>query len=132
MDQALADGSASQVYEARDRLVEQYADLAQDRELIARMTAANELIRKAVTVDPTRKPAARGPRPEPLGPPTSLVLRTGTQPAAAGPAAESIAFALAEGIGYGIDAADRRPALAGPAGPGVAVRPAGWSPARPP
>ena len=51
MDQAIKDIRASRVYDARDALVEQYADLAHDKELIARMTAANELIRKAVTVD---------------------------------------------------------------------------------
>lgn len=109
MDRALSEGSASRVYDARDRLVEQYSELAQDRELISRMTAANELIRKAVTVDTTRKPAARGPRPEPLGPPTSVVLRTGTQPATANPPTASIAYALAEGIGYGIDGATGAP-----------------------
>ena len=76
MDQAIKDAAASQVYDARDALVEQYADLAHDKDLIARMTAANELIRKAVTVDTTRRPAERSSRPEPLGPPTSLVLRT--------------------------------------------------------
>ena len=109
MDRALAVGSASQVYESRDHLVEEYADLIQDRELIARMTAANDLIRKSVTVDSTHRPAARGPRTEPLGAPTSVVLRTGTQPASGSPAAESIAFALAEGIGYGIDATTGAP-----------------------
>ena len=110
MDRALADGSASQVYEARDDLVEQYADLVQDRELITRMTAANELIRKAVTVDSTRQAGRARPRPEPLGPPTSVVLRDRdpSRPAAR-PAAESIVFALAEGIGYGIDATTGAP-----------------------
>lgn len=109
MDRALAEGSASRVYEARDRLVDQYADLILDRELVSRMTSANELIRKAVTVDATRKPAVRGPRPEPLGPPTSVVLRSGTQPANRGVPAESIAFALTEGLGYGIDATTGAP-----------------------
>jgi outer membrane protein assembly factor BamB len=109
MDRALSDGSASRVYETRDRLVEQYADLAQDRELISRMTSANELIRKAVKVDTARKPAAVGPRPEPLGPPTSVVLRTSTQAPASEPAPGSIAFALAEGLGYAIDGATGAP-----------------------
>src|SRR5262249_48645922 len=93
MDKGVADGSASAVYEARDRLVEQYSDLSQDRELISRMTSANELIRKAVTIDTTRRPAASGPRAESLGPPTSLVLRTSIQLPSASPAAEAIAFA---------------------------------------
>jgi hypothetical protein len=76
MDLALKERSASRVYQARDNLVDQYADLAHDRELIARMTSANELIRKAVTIDTTRRPAARTAAPEPLGPATSVVLRT--------------------------------------------------------
>jgi outer membrane protein assembly factor BamB len=109
MDRALGEGSASRVYQARDDLVGQYADLAQDRELIAKMTAANELIRKAVKIDATRKAAARGPRPEPLGPPTTVVLRSRPEPAAASPAPESIAFALADGLGYGLDAAAGAP-----------------------
>ncbi len=113
MDRALAESSALGVYDARDGLVEQYPDLAQDRELIARMTSASELIRKAVTVKETRRPGERGPRTEVLGPATGVILRVGDrlQPAskAAGPAGESIAFALAEGIGYGIDGATGAP-----------------------
>ncbi len=109
MDGALKDGAASRVYEARDDLVDQYADLARDRELIARMTAANELIRKAVKVDPTRRPAARTPRPEPLGAPTSIVLRSRTEPAGAATEPGSIVFALAEGFGYGIHPAAGAP-----------------------
>ena len=73
------------------------------------MTAANELIRKAVKVDPTRKAAERSARPEPLGPPTSLVLRSRPEPAAETPTRESIVFALADGIAYGIDAAAGAP-----------------------
>src|SRR5262249_6648897 len=109
MDQALADGSATRAYQARDNLVDQYADLAQDRELVARMTGANELIRKAVTVDGTRKAAARSPRPDPLGPPTAVVLRSRTEPASGTPAPESIVFALADGFGYGIDGTSGAP-----------------------
>ncbi len=109
MDRGLEDGSASRVYQARDDLVGQYADLAQDRQLREKMTAANELIRKAVKVDRRRKAAARGPRPEPLGPPTTVVLRSRPEPASASPAPESIVFALADGLGYGIDAAAGAP-----------------------
>ncbi len=104
MDQAVAEGSASRIYQARDDLVNQYADLAQDREVIAKMTAANELIRKSVKVNTTRKAAAHGPRPEPMGPPTTVVLRSRPEPASDNPAPESIVFAMADGLGYGIDA----------------------------
>ena len=65
MDLAISNGSASGAYKARDALIERYADLAQDRELIRRRTQANELIRRAVKVDPARKRAAPTPRPEP-------------------------------------------------------------------
>ena len=63
--QALAEGSATRVYDTRDALVGQYADLTHDKELIARMTAANELIRRAVSSIPNADPrpalAAPGP-----------------------------------------------------------------------
>ncbi|MHB1559027.1 MAG: outer membrane protein assembly factor BamB family protein [Isosphaeraceae bacterium] len=116
MDKAIADGVASKVYEARDALLAQYADLAQDRELIKRMTSANDLVKKAVKVDTTRKPAARGPRPDPLGPPTSVVLRTTYEPAPTTPSPDSIVFALADGMGYGIDAAHGAPVWQVPLG----------------
>ena len=64
MDQALAEGSATRVYDARDSLVAQYADLAHDKDLIARMTAANELIRQAVVdrhEDAAGRHTSRGP-----------------------------------------------------------------------
>ena len=125
MDAALTEGAASKVYQARDDLVDQYADLARDRELIGRMTSANELIRKAVKVDTTKRAAARNPRAEPLGPPTSIVLRSRTEPASPAAAPESMVYALVEGFGYGIDAVAGAPLVAGAAGPVVAVRPAG-------
>ncbi len=109
MDVALASGSASAAYKARDGLVDRYADLAQDRELIHRMTQANELIRRAVKVDATHQPAATTPRAEPLGLPTSLVLRSTTERPADAPAPESIAYALADGFAYAVDAATGAP-----------------------
>ncbi len=109
MDKALADGSASRVYDARDALLDQYADLARDKEIVARMTKANEAIRKAVTVDPTKRPAAKQPRPDPLGPPTSLVLRSRPKRAGGAPAESTIIFALADGFGYALRGADGAP-----------------------
>jgi outer membrane protein assembly factor BamB len=103
MDKALTDGSASRVYQARDDLVEQYSDLAHDRELIARMTAANELIRRAVSVDKTPRPASRTPRPDPLGPATSVILRTRAESPSAASSPESIVWALADGFVYAIE-----------------------------
>lgn len=100
---AFKDDAASRVYQARDALVDQYPDLARDRELIQRMTAANELIRLDVTVDPTHRSAAVAPRPDPLGPPTSLVIRTGVETAPATMDPQAIVFALADGFGYAID-----------------------------
>jgi outer membrane protein assembly factor BamB len=104
MDKALKEGSASRVYQARDDLVDQYADLARDSELVKRMTSANELIRKAVTVDATRRPAATSPWPDPLGPPTSVVFRSRQDAPAHAPSPETIIYALADGLAYALDA----------------------------
>ena len=103
MDKALSEGSATRVYDARDDLVAHYADLAHDNALVARMTAANELIRRAVVIDGTRRPAEHQPRSDPLGPPTSLVLRSSLTPASAGTSPEAMVFALADGFAYAID-----------------------------
>jgi outer membrane protein assembly factor BamB len=109
MDRALAEGSATRVYDARDSLVSQYADLAHDKDMIKRMTAANELIRKAVKIDTKKRPAAREPRPDPLGPATSLIWRSSLTAAPATPATESIVFALADGFAYAIDGGSGAP-----------------------
>ena len=107
MDAALRAGSSAAVYTARDALIHQYADLADDRELIDRMTRANDLVRRAVTFDATRRPAETAPHAEPLGPPVSLVLRgpSSATPSAPGP----IVHALAEGFAYGLDGASGAP-----------------------
>jgi outer membrane protein assembly factor BamB len=116
MDQAIASRSAPGVYTARDALVDQYADLAQDRELYRRMTMANELVQRAVKVDRARRAAARSPRSEPVGPATSLVLRLSGDAPAAAPGADSIAYALADGFAYGIDAETGAPLWQRPVG----------------
>jgi outer membrane protein assembly factor BamB len=109
MDKAISESSASEAYLARDNLVDQYADLTHDKELIARMTQANELIRRAVVVDSTRRSAEAAPRPDPLGPPTSLVLSSTTKPATGDSSSEKIVFALADGFAYGIDGTSAAP-----------------------
>jgi outer membrane protein assembly factor BamB len=109
MDEALQGGSAAGVYKARDALVERYADLSQDPELIKRMTRANDLVRKAVKVARDRRAAATDTRPEVLGPPTSLVLRSVSTSPSGPPAAESIVCALADGLAYAIDGATGSP-----------------------
>jgi outer membrane protein assembly factor BamB len=113
MDAALRAGSSAGVYAARDKLVSQYADLAEDAALVARMRDANELIRRAVTIDPSGRPAENEPQADPLGPPTSLVLRAA--PAAQTPRAPAlvgggaVVHALADGFAYGLAAADGAP-----------------------
>ncbi|WP_165219306.1 outer membrane protein assembly factor BamB family protein [Aquisphaera insulae] len=103
MDRALQDGSASRVYGARDSLIAQYADLAHDRDLIQRMTGANDLVKKAVTLDSQRRAANTDDHPDVLGPATSLVLRSTTE-APAPVQAESLFHGLADGIAYALDA----------------------------
>ena len=104
MDAAIKAGSSAGVYAARDALIGRYADLAEDRALIARMRDANELIRRAVRIDPSGRPAETEPQADPLGPATSLVLRTaGSAPAT--PAGRSaVVHALADGFAYGLSA----------------------------
>ncbi len=107
MDVALKARSPAAAYKARDDLVAEYADLAADRNVLDRLLAANDLIRDAVTFEPTRGPAAVGPLPSRLGPPLSHVLRSRTdRPATGGGAA---VFAMAEGFAYGIDGATGAP-----------------------
>jgi outer membrane protein assembly factor BamB len=101
MDQAVKDSAPSKVYDARDALVEKYPDLVRDKDVVARMTTANELIRKAVTVEKTGRPAEHASRPEALGPATSLVLRTSRETIAE-PPAEEIIYAVADGYAYAI------------------------------
>lgn len=106
MDEALKAGSFGGVHEARDGLVAAYADLADDPDLLSRMTAANELIRRAVKFDPSGRPAETGPRVGPLGRPSVLVLRAGLgddPPRPAGPSGP-VVFGLADGLAYGLDA----------------------------
>ena len=107
MDQAIKDASSAGVYDARDALVALYADQAIDRELVSRMNKANDLIRKAVTVDVSERPAETEPRPEPLGPPTTFVLRDSI---AANSASAPLVYTLADGFVYAIDGLDGAPA----------------------
>jgi outer membrane protein assembly factor BamB len=123
MDKALSDQAASRVYEKRDKLLDEYADLARDPELVKRMTAANELVRKAVKVDATRRPAAREPRPDLLGPPTSLVLRLPGGAANSTPSPEMIVYALADGYAYALDGARGAPLWHVPIGLGASFLP---------
>lgn len=116
MDKALTDRSAGKLYEARDRLVLIYPDLADDPAVVQRLTQANELLREAVRFDPSVQPADLGPRPEPLGPPLSLVLRTAPKGVGPGDGSEGMVFALAEGFAYGLDAGQGKPLWHHPVG----------------
>jgi len=109
MDAAIKGGSSAGVYAARDALIGRYADLAEDRALIARMQKANELIRRAVRIDLSGRPAETEPQADPLGPATSLVLRT-TGSAPATPAGRTaVVHALADGFAYGLSATNGAP-----------------------
>jgi outer membrane protein assembly factor BamB len=118
MDAALEARSSNGVYAARDGLVAAYADLAEDRDLLGRMTGANELIRRAVTIDPSGRPAETEPRAEAFGPPTSLVLRSTPEngpPPGASPNGPMV-FALADGFASGLDGATGAPVWTTPVG----------------
>lgn len=121
MDAALAQRDPSATYAARDRLVTRYSDLSADAKVLEKLRAANDLIREAATSDDTRRAAATDERPEPLGPPLSLVFRsTASAPPAAG---SPPVFAVAEGLAY---------ALEGGAGAPIWQRPVGQDAPFPP
>ncbi len=124
MDKAIAAEQPMPVFAERDRLVTEYPDLADDRAVVDRLLQANELLRKAVTFDATRQAAEATPRPEPLGPPTSLVLRASLPAPVLVPTGEGPAvFALADGFAYGLDGADGSPLWHIPVGLSAPFRP---------
>lgn len=114
MDAALKGGATATVYAERDALVAAYPDQAANRDLLARMTSANELVRKGVIVDPSGRAAETELHPEPLGPPTTLVLRSnpGALPSANGP----LVYALADGLAFALDGATGAPVWQAPVG----------------
>ena len=111
MSKAIAAETPDPVFAGRDALVRTYPDLAADRELIARLTEANELVRKAVSFEEVSRKAATDPQPDPLGPPVSLVLRTAPLGGRPAPATEDgpVAYALVQGYAYGVDATNGAP-----------------------
>ncbi len=113
IDAALGAGSPAEAYLARDEMVATYADFASDRDVVARLGRANELIRKAASFDPSGRPGETEPHPEPLGPPTTLILRLdpGSKPAGGPPV-----YALADGLAYGLDGATGAPLWQVPVG----------------
>lgn len=119
MDKGLKAKSAERVYANRDRLVLRFPDQAKDPEVLRFLREANELLRKAVTFDPTSREAYTSPRQEPLGPATSLVLRSRTAggffPSSASPKG-MVVYALADGFAYGLDGADGKPLWQVPVG----------------
>ena len=117
MDAALKGNQPGVAYSSRDVLVRRYPDLAADKEVASRLALANDQIQKAVSYDPSGRPGETEARPEPMGPPTSLVLRLepGRPPSIAnGPTA----YALADGALYGLDAATGAPRWQVPVGLG--------------
>jgi outer membrane protein assembly factor BamB len=108
MEAAIAAGSASGVYQARDALVRTYGDLSQDREVVARMVRANDLMRMAAKVDASRRPAETEEPAEPLGPPTTLVFRS-RDDVPKTPAAAGLAFAAVDGTANALDGATGAP-----------------------
>jgi outer membrane protein assembly factor BamB len=116
MDSALKAASAARVYSTRDNLIELYPDLANDRMVVDRLKAGNELLRKAVSFDPTTHSAETVPLSEPLGPPTTLVLRSSSAAKPAAGPQPPVVFAIADGVAYGIDGSDGTPLWQVPVG----------------
>jgi outer membrane protein assembly factor BamB len=111
MAEAIAARTPEPVFLKRDELVNRYPDLEADKDVVKHLTDANELIRRAVTYDPTGRPAETEPRPEPLGPPVSLVLRqvpiggSPQPPTPDGP----LVYAMVQGYAYALDGSNGAP-----------------------
>ncbi len=113
MDAAVDKSDPSGAYDARNRLIARYPDLTDDPGVLERLRAANDLFREAVTTDRETVPAETEPRPDSLGPPFSLVLRSETSRAID---SSPIVFALAEGFAYGLDGTNGAPVWHVPVG----------------
>ena len=101
IDGALKAGSATDVYNLRDALVALYPDFAADKDLVAKLMSANDLVKKAVTFNATGRAAETKPHPDGLGPPISVVLRS--DPNAVAGKAGPIVYAVAQGFVYALD-----------------------------
>ena len=114
MDAALKAGSATDVYNKRDALVALYPDFGVDKDVVAKLTAANDLVKKAVAFDPAGRAAETKPHPEALGPPISVVLRSdpNSAPGKTGP----IVYAVAQGLIYALDGTNGAPIWHAPIG----------------
>ncbi len=107
MDAAIKAGSADAIYATRDALVGRFRDFATDKDVVSRLTQANELIQKNVKFDPSGRPAETSPHPDPLGPPTSLVFRK--DPTAAPTPNGPVVYAMAQGLAYALDGTNGAP-----------------------
>ncbi len=120
MDAAVKARRPAEVYAARAGLVRRYHDLIGQKDVVSRLILANDLIRQEVVFDASGRPGETEPRPEPMGPPTSLVLRLDPgKPPASGPSGP-LAYAQVDGMIYGLDAATGAPrwqVVAGPSAP---------------
>jgi len=115
MDAAIKANKPGEAYASRDTLVRRYGDLTADKEVLKRLALANDLVKQAVSFDPSGRPGENSPLEERTGPPTSLVLRLdpGKPP---GPGNGPVAFALADGLAFGLDAATGAPRWQAPVG----------------
>ncbi|MDX2039145.1 MAG: PQQ-binding-like beta-propeller repeat protein [Isosphaeraceae bacterium] len=114
MTKGLADKQPQRVYEARDLLIRRYPQLLTDREVVSRLTQANDLIKQAAIADPANRPGLRDPRPDPLGPAVSFVLRS--NPGVAATAGGPLVFALADGFVHAVDGGTGAPVWIAPVG----------------
>ncbi len=114
IDAAIGSARPSDAYHARTSILKRHPDLASNKEIASRLGKINDLVRSAVAFDPSGRPGLTDPLGEPLGPPTSLVLRLDpSKPATRnGP----LAYALADGWAWGFDATSGAPIWQVPVG----------------
>ncbi len=114
IDASIGSNRPSDAYHARSSILRRYPDLASNKEIASRLGKINDLVRSAVRFDPSGRPGLTDPIGEPLGPPTSLVLRLDPSrpPARSGPPA----YALADGWAWAFDAESGAPLWQVPVG----------------
>ena len=119
MDKGLKAQSPEGVYENRDRLVLRFPDQSKEPRNLAVPPRCERIVAQGGDVRPDLAGSLYRTAPEPLGPATTLVLRSKTAGGFVAPGATpkgTVVYALADGFAYGLDGGDGTPLWQVPVG----------------